>query len=407
MRRLTVAAAVLAMVAGVAVTSVPAEASFKFSGDVLYRWQFDYHKYTTVAAGKDSLTTGDFSNKYWWNLRMAIEANENLSFNIRLSNPKGYQTDLVNNLFRAGNYTIYNVVSIPEFYFKWKYSIVGLSGGIIPVGAPPTTNSVLDLVAAETKEVAVYDTVKKVWKDTVASAGYVNAGIMPWYVATNASQMGLDLNLGIYKSDAFCIGFDLLGTVASDRPAVLNDASNAIKVDQYRFLVQVPMAVGGNKLTVTPTVHVRTNIFRSADLKNGDYSLVGGIDVAVKPLPNLSGKVGFAGGGYDNSCLKGSAGYVPTAPTGLLFNAGIEALPEAKGKYGKANVDFAWGGWMDTWAPANKDGTYNVFYWDIKYGYPVKSLTFQPRLRMWYYTNSDNKSTQFFGRPELDFIAKF
>ena len=79
-RKLTMVAVAIAMV-GALLSATQAEVTTKFSGDVLYRWQYDYHKYVS-STGDDSARVGDFSNKYWWNLKLAVDVNENLGFGI-------------------------------------------------------------------------------------------------------------------------------------------------------------------------------------------------------------------------------------------------------------------------------------------------------------------------------------
>jgi hypothetical protein len=362
----------------------------KFSGDVLYRWQFDYNDYSK-SNGDDSLSTGDFSNRYWWNFRFSATVNQNLGISMRLSNPKGYYTDNVStNLIRSGLSNISNIVSIPELCFKWTTGIVTLSGGIIPVGMPPVTNTALDLVAFETKEVG----------DSIANAGYTNAGIMPWFVATNGSQMGLDLALAFYKSDMFSVGLDAIATVAYDRAASLT--SEIFKRDQMRFICMVPMDMLKKMITVTPTIHVRTNVYRSADIEEGNHSVTGGIDLGVKPITQLALKAGFAAGGYKNDCLEDNAGYKASAPLGLLLNAGVAVMPG----FGKGTVDFAWGNWQDREMKPTITKN-SVLYWDILYDLPVKSLILRPRVRIWDWSNSATDYTRVMVRPELDFIAKF
>lgn len=386
MRRLVMAVVLLSVMGGLATTS--AEVTFKFSGDVLYRWSLDWNHYRNVD-GDDSLRTGDFQNRYWWNLRMSATVNENLSINARLSNPSGYFTDRVgSNLNLALTGTSYNFVAIPELYFKWNWTVLTLMGGFIPVAGPGPNmyNSVLDLVAFETGK-------------------YVNAGIMPWFVATNGSQAGVDLAVQFVKMENFTAGIDVMGTIAADSGA--SETVDQIRKDQYRVVVGLPMSILKGKIGVQPNLHVRTNVARSNDLKKGNASLTGGGDLIVKPLKDptkLVGRVGFAAGGYRNSSRKDDSGYVASAPLGLLFNAGVKGMPG----FGTASVDFSIGNWMDR--EQNPDVVKNrVLYWDFIYDLPVKSLTIRPRLRLWKWSNNaeDNDWSRLLARPELDFIAKF
>jgi hypothetical protein len=346
--------------------------------------------------GEDSLTTGDFQNRYWWNIRMAISVNENLSLNARLSNPSGYFTDRVgSNIALATSGTSYNMLAIPELYFKWNYSIVTLMGGLLSVAGPGPNmyNTVLDLAAFE-------------------SGKYVNAGIMPWFVATNGSQAGLDLLLTFVSNDDVSIGLDVLATVAADSGA--STTVDQVKKDQFRYLVSAPISLLGKKLSLLPAMHVRTNVARSADLKDGNPSLAGGMDVVVKPLKDpakLQGRAGFAIGGYSNSSQKDDSGYAANAPLGMILNAGVKSSPG----FGTAVVDFAYANWQDREQNVPLPGAVgdsgairsNMLYWDILFDAPVKSLIIRPRLRMWYWTNTGNDYSRFMARPEIDFIAKF
>jgi hypothetical protein len=403
----------LVIMAGVMVSTVSAEITTKLSGDVLYRWQYDYVK-EYDNEGVDTGKTGDFTNKYWWNLRMAVTANENLAFNVRLSNPSGYMTDNVStNLFRAGMFSINNFVTVPELCFKWNYSIVNLSGGIISVGMPPVTNTVLDLVAFETTEVSQPEFIHPVRKvaiekDSVTNNGYQNVGLMPWFVATNGSQIGLDLGFNFYKTDPLAIRLNVIGTIASDLAKA--DAADAIKRDQLRFIFMVPVDLMGKKISVTPTMHIRTNVYRSADLEEGNHSIAAGLDVAAKPVDMIGAKAGFAIGGYNNSSLKKDPDSATTAPLGMLINAGVSVAPG----FGKASVDFAFGSWKDRELDSKpftetvvdvKSNT--LLYWDIIYDMPVKSLVIRPRLRIWKTLNDMDDSGKLQLRPEIDFIAKF
>ncbi len=410
LKKVLLAAACL-LVSASLVNGPAAEVSVKFSGDVLYRWMLDWNSYKTkgtidpatnklVDGGEDSLTTGDFQNRYWWNLRVGVSVNENLAFNIRLSNPSGYFTDRVaSNLSLVGLGGTPNFLSVPELYFKWNYSILTLMGGFIPVGAPGPGmyNSVLDLVAFETGK-------------------YANVGLMPWFVATNGSQAGLDLLLTFLKNDNASIGLEVMATVAADSGA--SETVDQIRKDQFRYLVSVPVSLLGKKLSLLPVLHLRTNVARSADLEDGNVSVAGGMDLILKPLEDpskLQARLGYAVGGYSNSSQEDDSPYVATAPLGMVLNVGLKSSPG----YGTATVDFAWGSWKDrelevpvpggtAGGPVKTDVvSSNLLYWDIMFDAPIKSLVLRPRLRLWYWTNTGNDFSRLLARPEIDFIAKF
>jgi hypothetical protein len=203
------------------------------------------------------------------------------------------------------------------------------------------------------------------------------------------------------------IGLDVIGTVASD--AAASKPSEVIHRDQLRFIFMLPVDLMAKTFSIVPTMHIRTNVYRTADLENGNASITGGIDIGAKPIKQVSAKAGFAVGGYRNDCLEETAGYVATAPLGMLINAGVGVSPG----FGKATVDFSFGNWKDREADA-KLATEVVdvksnsqLYWDIMYDAPIASLVIRPRLRIWKTINDMDDSGRLWLRPEIDFIAKF
>ena len=85
------------------------QAQINFSGDVQYRFRYEWN---VLHAISDS-TRGDYTNRYAWNLK-GTYIKDNLLFDIRLSNPMGSATDnIADNLsyVTQGNY---NLVSVPN-----------------------------------------------------------------------------------------------------------------------------------------------------------------------------------------------------------------------------------------------------------------------------------------------------
>lgn len=374
------------------------EADITFNGDLQYRIRYHYAMLKD-SDGKDSSASPDLTNRYAWNLKWKIQVNENLLFGIRLSNPQGYATDNIGDNLSTVSQGNYNLLSIPELYFKWSVANFSLAAGIIPI----MPNSVLNLVAYELN-------------------GYTGAGITTWNVLMNNSQKGLDLGVTFLDDENLSLGMNLVAAVADDAPGT--DKYDVLKYDQIRLLLSFPTTISNNMVSVLPAMHVRFNAFRSVDTNHTDpewdeanHTIAGGCDVMIKPLENLSARIGAAGGMYNNECQENDSilsvdtdnDGIPDAdgpvamcsPLGMLYNAMVTYEPG----FGKAIVDFYFGRSRDREAaPAlNND----VFFWDIKYAMPVKSLTIMPRMRIWYLKTEDSDATQTRLRPELILKASF
>lgn len=354
-----------------------------FGGDLQYRLRYDYIK-KNDATGNETGTTGDYSNLYAWNFRAKAVINENLLFGMRLSNPSGGGPDkILDNLtkmhYKATDDYNFHILSIPEMYFKWQVSIVSLSFGIIPVAG----NTVLNLVYTE--------------PDNYMSGNCCEAGITTWKVYMNNSQTGLDLGFSFVNDDATSVGFSAVSAIASnggpDSPAY------ALKKDQLRFIFSLPVSVLEKKLSFLPLMHMRTNVYRSADMNEANHSLTGGIDIGINPVKQLGMNLGFAAGGFKNDAVAPSDSL--SAPLGILANAKISVAPG----FGKAIVDLYFGMTKDREAEPAINNTLTFF--DINYAMPVKSLTIKPRLRIWNFTNSEDDASELRLRPELFFIGKF
>jgi hypothetical protein len=118
-------------------------------------------------------------------------------------------------------------------------------------------------------------------------------------------------------------------------------------------------------------------------------------------------KAGVAAGMYEtdkdtiiNSDKKKE--YVPPInPYGILVNSGIILSPG----YGKASVLFDYGQSYDS--KNNPVVKSNVYFWDMRYDMPIKSLTIAPRLRIWHFNNDNTDKKETWLRPELIFKAAF
>ncbi len=388
------------------ISDIIAKADITFNGDLQYRFRYHYVMLKDFA-GEDSSAAPDLLNTYAWNLKWKIAVNKNLMFGIRLSNPAGYATDrIAENLEKTfglkndkdtTNYN-YNILSIPELYFKWSVGLLSLSAGIIPV----KPNSALNL--------AVYE-----------FNGYKGAGITNWAVRMNNSQKGLDLGLQFLDNESVTFGMGLVAAIADDAPG--SDKYNTLKYDQVRLLVTFPTTISNNMISLLPAMHVRLNAFRSIDTVNtestwddANHSIVGGCDLTIKPMENFTVKIGGAGGMYNNECQVNDSTLVGSdndgtldllkpvtmcSPLGILANAKLTYEPG----FGKAIVDFSFGRSRDReHSPALNN---NLFFWDIKYNMPIKSLNVMPRMRIWYFKTEKSNATETRLRPELILKASF
>ena len=350
-----------------------------FSGDAQFRLRYHATAKKDSDGEKIDPTTGDYTNQYAWNFITRAKVNENMLLGFRLSNPTGYASDKISdnltNVLSGGE----RLLSIPEAFFRWNAGgVFYIAGGIIPV----LNNVTLTLVGKETSK-------------------YAKAGVSPWKVLTNNSQTGIDLGFTFVNDGSTSFGLGMVSAIASDDPK--GESIN----DQLRFIFTVPLSVLEQKLSFLPVMHMRTNVFESADKKKSNLSAAGGMDIGIKPVKQFSATAGFAVGGYSNTCQEDDAGYAATAPFGLLTELGLVVKPG----FGKAMFTFRFSNWKDK-EVENADGdviSNSMIHVDFKYGIPVLSLTIMPRFRVWHYTNSDadNKSATTDLRPELFFIGKF
>lgn len=385
------------LMASVFLADVFAKADITFNGDLQYRIRYHYVMLKDTA-GDASSATPDLTNRYAWNLKCKINVNENLLFGIRLSNPSGYATDNIADNISWVTKGYYNVLSIPELYFKWNVGIFSLTGGIIPV----KPNTVLDLVAYEMREL----------DEDEVTPGYYEVGENTWTIRTNNSQKGLDFGFKMFSNENVSFGMNLIGAMADDAKGT--DTADVLKHDQVRLILSFPTSISENLVSLLPAMHVRFNTFRTLDKKldKANHSIAGGCDVNLNFIENLNIKLGAAGGVYSNTCQEDDSTDTDsnnivdtpveqTAPFGVLFTSGITYSPT----YGKLIVNFRYGRSRDreTSPALNND----VLFWEVKYAMPIKSLTFMPRMRIWYLKEEDSEATETRLRPELILKASF
>jgi hypothetical protein len=370
------AAGILLFLSAGAIT-LAAAAKFDISGDAQYRLRFEQNDVHAVSstATVDSLKY-DYTNRYAWNLKATVTAAENLMFGIRLSNPSGSSSDNIADNLKAVGENGYNILAVPEFYFKWSYSLISLSAGIIPVAE----NTVLNL--------ALYE-----------NNGYLNAGADPWSVRMNNSQKGIFLETRCFQNAGNSVGVNLLWVSAADSGASLTQPAEQQRRDQFRFMAAVPFVRKALKLSVMPVFHLRTNISQAGD--KTDHAYAAGLDLGVTPFALLDLRTGFAYGFYKNSAVAADTTIRQVEPSGIIGSMGCNVRPG----YGAIQADITYGQSEENLQAPGKIN--RMVFGDIKYGMPVKTLTIMPRFRAWYTTNSKDENSRITLRPELILKAGF
>lgn len=367
-----------------------AEVKFDLSGDLQYRFRYNYLLERDVN-DKDSSRTPDFQNRYAWNLRLKIIPNEFVKLGFRLSNPNGYGLDRVGeNDFDDGmvidlddstsidSKGLANVLALPEAYFKWTPGAVDLTLGIIPVHG----NTVLDLAAYNQK-------------------GYNLAGYSSWQTKKNDSQTGAMFGVNYLDNDDYLIRSELLFSMVKDANG--SNAFDAFVEDKIRLLLNVPIELKKNSLSIIPTGHFIFNNYRSSDHEEASHTVEGGLEFKMQPVEKLSFLLGAAGGLYNNEALKNDTvnEYIASAPMGMLLKAKIRVIPS----FGRLMAEFRYGRSRDR--DAINIVNHDLFHWDIKYAIPVKKITIMPRFRAWYIFNSEEEHSVLEIRPALIFKAAF
>jgi hypothetical protein len=367
-------------------------AQFNFSGDVQYGFRYEWN---ALHAMPDS-TRGDYTNRYAWDLKGSM-TKDNLFFGVRLSNPMGSGTENIADNLSSVSQGNFNPVSIPELYFKWTLSRFALSAGIIPVEG----NTVLDLVMYEGVKYFTY-------KINTNPGDNLHAGDSPWSDQMNNSQKGVALNYDLRRSDGFSLKIGVLSALAKDTFSYIYKPGTRFNNDQVRFMLTLPMAYKGSFITVMPIFHVRTSVAQDSAGKYSNNSYAGGLDFGIKPINLIAAKLGFAYGTYKNDVQKNDPGYKAINPFGLLAYAGFIVKPG----YGEFDADFNYSLAQDklnmfVHNDSIFDRHYQLFYMDIKYGLPIKNLTFMPRLRLWHRFDDVYGNTLTTIRPEFIVSAGF
>jgi hypothetical protein len=362
------------------------QAEVNFSGDIQYRFRYEWN---ALHAIPDS-TRGDFTNRYMWNLKGSV-SKDNLFFGVRLSNPLGAWTENIADNISNVSQGNYNLVSVPELYFKWTVQKFALSAGIIPV----EENTVLNLVMYEGSK---YTDFKK----------NIYVGDNPWCVQMNNSQKGMALDYGIKETGDFSLKIGVLSAMAKDTMSYIYKPGEKFNNDQVRFMLTLPMAYKGKFITAMPIFHVRANIFESASGMYSNHSYAGGLDFGTKPINMLAARLGFAYGAYKNDVQKNDPGYKAINPFGLLAYAGFIVKPG----YGEFDADFDYSLAQDKLNMYVLNGIITnrhdqLFYMDVKYGMPVKNMTVMPRFRLWHRFNDVTGNTLTTIRPEFILSAGF
>ena len=367
-----------------------------FSGDVQYRFRYEWN---ALHAIPDS-TRGDYTNRYAWNLKGSL-TKDNMFFGLRLSNPQGYATENITDNLSTLSQGNYNMVSIPEMYFKWIVSRFCVSAGIIPVQG----NTVLDLVIYE---YAKYIDFRK----------NIYAGTDPWCNLMNNSQKGVSLNYDVKQYGDFTVKAGLLSAMAKDTASYIYKPGEKFNNDQVRFMLTVPMAYKGDFITAMPIFHVRANAYQSADGMQSNNSYAGGLDVGIKPVNLIGVKLGFAYGTFKNDAQKNDSGYAAVNPFGLLAYTGFVLKPG----FGEISADFKYSLAQDRlnkYVLITHDQLTNsvitdttnrhdqLFFMDLNYGMPIRNLIIMPRFRLWHRFNDVTGNTLMTIRPEFILKASF
>lgn len=367
---------------------VQAEVKFDLSGDVQYRFRYDYLLERDVN-NNDSSRTPDFQNRYAWNLRLKVTPNEYVMFGFRLSNPNGYGLDSPEDYQFGDGMTLdldtslsidtkglANVLDIPEVFFKWSPGAIDISAGMIPIYG----NTTLDLAAYNQK-------------------GYKDVASSTWQTAKNESQTGVMVGVNYLDNDDYLIRSELLFSMVKDASG--SNAFDAFIEDKFRLLLNVPIELKKSVISIIPTGHFILNNFRSTDHEDASHTVEGGLELKMKPTDNLSILLGAAGGLYNNEALEDDSSYVASAPLGMLLRTKIRFVPS----YGRVMAEFRYGRSRDR---EMKDVVnYDLFHWDLKYAMPVKKITIMPRFRMWYSFNSNEEHNALEIRPALILKAAF
>ena len=347
---------------------------WKISGDVQYRMRFNYIDNQGALEG-DNDPTGDYSNRYWWNVRIKKKVTENLKFGIRLSNPQGYFTDGVDQNVEFNNGP---GLSIPEFYFNYSENKWSFSAGIIPV----YSNVVLNVVAAE--EFRGYQT-----------GGLCDVGIFPWAVGKNNSQIGMKGSYTFLNDGDMALSLKAVTSTAGNNINNNVKYANALKNDNLRFILSSPITLKNQNISLTPIMHIKSGW--NPSLKETNFSHTAGLDAGYSALDWINPTLGIAYGNYGKY-----TGATKTADYNAYY---IRAKAGIKPGFGKIRSSLSYG--MSTNDKVSKSRNNSLTYLDVRYVIPVKDFSIAPRLRIWNRYNDQNEFGQMYIRPEILFSAKF
>lgn len=356
------------------VTFAATAADITWSGDVQYRFRYEWDKLTAIT---DSVKS-DLTHRYSWSLKGAIKAKENLEFGLKISNPSGNSTDPIiqNDSFPGAKNN--SPVALREFYFHWSVGIVSLWAVRIPVPAA----TILELTAYESKQ-------------------YAEVGTDPWATLTDNAQNGLFLDIVALKTDRITLRPSLLTAVALDPGVSLSEPTARRKLDQWKTILSLQAGFLKDIIVATPAAYFRTNIAQSVSGDKSNHAAAGGIDIKAKVGKKAAFNAGFAAGSYNNDAQTADTSMRQVEPSGLLAKIGVSLQPG----FGVVNANVTFGQWKEALLAPDKAN--RLIFGSLKYGIPVKNLTIEPWIRTWYYFNNQTDATKLRIRGELSVIGVF
>jgi len=406
----------------IAVSLVPAFAGLSNiapTGDVSFRG------FNDLASGKDSkgvetASTTDFMMHYAWNFKTTVSATEFLSFGFRLSNPSGPNMDKIQRNDQLNSTTVTTTIDSSATPVSGKHTHKSTSSSATTLGvnrllAVPEASVTLNLVkmafsvgVVELKGNTVLDLVS-IENNAYSMKSTSYAVFANWNNNMNMSQAGMLADVKAVATDPFTMTIKMNAGLAQDFGADtvagnIGNTYNILKKDQMRFGMAIPIVMAGKKITLTPAMQTRTNVYRKDDT-TGCASIHGGFDVAYKGAKGLAIRSGFAAGGYDKTndvdTLKASAGL--EKPLAMVAQGGATFTYKAIAP----SVDLGWVSVRDRMEGENS--IQNQFQMDVKFPVTVKGLTIMPRLRTWSTSTfaETDQYEKFQIRPELAFRASF
>ena len=173
------------------------------------------------------------------------------------------------------------------------------------------------------------------------------------------------------------------------------------KLDQWKFMLSLPIGLLKDALIIAPMGYLRTTIAQSSDGSTSNNSAAAGLDAKAVVNKAVTLTAGFAVGGYKNDAQSADTTIAQVQPSGAL--AKICAI--VKPGFGTLNAGLTFGQWKD--ALSAPDRRNRLIFGSLKYGIPVKNLTIEPWLRGWYYFDNQTDVTKLKIRSELSLIGSF